>query len=101
MSWATTWRLDTSVRPLEEGTRGHGERRGRVGLAEFKAGWYPACSLHGSLIRVGKEPAIWRCFVRGCNAGAITQETRWSDHDPYGYPRIDRWYSALDNRRIA
>jgi hypothetical protein len=73
----TGWRADpTSVEPLEEGTRGRGERRGQVGVAVFMAGIYPACSLHGALIRVGSDPAIWRCLVHSCNAGAITP-TPW------------------------
>lgn len=70
--WQETWREDASVVALEEGTRGDGADRGAVGVAEFPAGTYPACSRHGALIRVGVDPAIWRCLVHSCNAGAMT-----------------------------
>jgi hypothetical protein len=71
--WEETWRTDPSVEPLLEGTRGDTtEHRGEVGLADFPAGTYPACSRHGALIRVGKDPKIWRCMFHNCNVGAIT-----------------------------
>lgn len=66
------WRHSPLVVPLEEGTRGAGERRGEAGVAEFVAGTYPACSLHGALNRLGKDRGIWRCMVEGCNAGGET-----------------------------
>lgn len=72
-----TWRSHPLVEPLTEGTRGDGAHRGEVGVADFPAGVYPACSLHGALIRVGADPAIWRCLVHSCNAGAMTP-TPWA-----------------------
>ena len=66
-----TWRTDPSVVALDEGSRGSGANRGEVGLGDFIAGTYPACSRHGAMNRVGREPSIWRCLAEGCNAGAI------------------------------
>lgn len=65
------WRLDDRIAPLE-GARGEAVCRGEVGVADFPAGTYPACSLHGALAAVGQGK--WRCLVEGCNAGA---ETAW------------------------
>lgn len=64
-----TWRKDPRVTDLE-GARGAPLRRGDVGVADFSAGVYPACSKHGALAAVGEGK--WRCMVDGCNAGAQT-----------------------------
>lgn len=63
-----SWRPDPHVNPLSGGARGDGFRRGKVGIADFIAGTYPACSLHGAMNAVGGDK--WRCLVEGCNAGA-------------------------------
>jgi hypothetical protein len=69
-AWRESWHANPFLVELEEGTRGGGERRGEVGLAQFSAGWYPACSLHGAMNRMGREqPAVWRCLAFGCNVG--------------------------------
>lgn len=65
---AHRWRADPTILPVEDGSRGGGWRRGRPGLADYPAGTYPACSLHGAMIAVGGE--YWRCLIEGCNCGA-------------------------------
>lgn len=64
-----SWRADPRVTVLD-GARGEPVRRGEVGVADFSAGVYPACSYHGALIAIGGGK--WRCLVEGCNAGAQT-----------------------------
>ncbi len=87
MSWQETWKESPRVIPLEDGARGEGFRRGRVGIAFFPAGFYPACSLHGALSALGGVGSMkWRCMVEGCNAGAET-ERPWSE---WGFKEPDR-----------
>jgi hypothetical protein len=64
------WRTDPAVVPLLDGTRGSMSQAGQVGLAEFPAGTYPACSRHGALICVSRRDGIWRCLTMECNIGA-------------------------------
>lgn len=40
--------------------------QGVAGMAEFSAGRYPACSLHGAMNKVAPAP-LWRCL--NCNIG--------------------------------
>jgi hypothetical protein len=63
--WRTTWRPDGAQVPLGLSTAlrvGHGQ----PGLAEFPAGTYPACSVHGAMNRVSRAQ-MWRCLE--CNIG--------------------------------
>jgi hypothetical protein len=41
--------------------------QGAFGIAEFTAGTYPACSLHGAMNKVASDAEIWRCLQ--CNIG--------------------------------
>lgn len=68
MTWRESWQ-PIGVTELE-GSRGAGVRRGEIGVADFPAGIYPACSNHGAMNRVSKDKSYWRCMVEGCNAGA-------------------------------
>jgi hypothetical protein len=70
-----TWRPDSRVVALADGARGMQVRAGVVGVGDFPAGVYPACSRHGALVAVGR--GTWRCLVDGCNAGAAT-DWPWS-----------------------
>lgn len=62
------WRTSPTLVPLE-GARGAGERQGEFGLADFPAGTYPSCSLHGAMNRVSVNNDLWRCLTEGCNVG--------------------------------
>ncbi len=95
-----SWTADRRVRPLTDGTRGSGVRRGDVGVAHFSAGVYPACSLHGALTAIGSDK--WRCLVPGCNAGAQTpwpwRQRRWAwrtMRNPALGPRASRIRSPI------
>jgi hypothetical protein len=69
----TNWRPDPAVVPLGRGPTETGPDYAQpVGLADFPAGTYPACKVHGALLRMsqgdGVRPPVWRCDA--CGAGA-------------------------------
>lgn len=38
-----------------------------VGLADFPAGTYPACQVHGAMLRVAQTPRWYRCIACGAS----------------------------------
>lgn len=96
MSWKRTWTESFLIAPLE-GRRGAGGRAGSIGIADFPAGRYPACSEHGAMNcvrrRIERE-SLWRCLVEGCNVGAAWKGTpHGRDHigvpESGPYPRMN------------
>jgi len=41
--------------------------QGISGTADFLAGNYPACSIHGAMNKVSANAELWRCLM--CNIG--------------------------------
>lgn len=75
-SWRATWRLYPAAVPL--GLTIAKEGQGTVGVADFKAGTYPACSHHGAMNRVAPVE-IWRCLH--CNIGCeFALRVPWGHH---------------------
>jgi hypothetical protein len=64
------WRSDARVELFLEGTRGTMTEAGEVGLADFIAGTYPACSRHGAMTCLSVRHHLWRCLAEECNIGA-------------------------------
>lgn len=64
IDWRSSFRHDPEQQPLglTEAKAGQGE----PGIADFSAGTYPACSLHGAMNRVSRRQ-MWRCLQ--CNIG--------------------------------
>jgi hypothetical protein len=58
------WRLNPDAKPLGNTLTKAGQ--GEYGLADFPAGTYPACSVHGAMNKVAPAP-LWRCLA--CNIG--------------------------------
>lgn len=74
--WRETWREAPDAEPL--GLTLPKPEQGNVGIADFIAGTYPACSNHGAMNRVASHSQVWRCL--NCNVGA--------DFTAGGFPRV-------------
>ncbi len=76
----SAWRESVEVRPIDVADRDG--TVGRVGLADFVAGTYPACEFHGALLCMtprSERAQVWRCD--GCGAGAEWSRPQPSCHE--------------------
>lgn len=69
------FQLDNRQKPLGLTIKKPGQ--GKAGIADFSAGCYPACSIHGAMNKVSKDANLWRCLI--CNIGI---EYKGSDWEP-------------------
>lgn len=69
MSWQETWRASGVATTLPSEGKHH--EVGEAGFADFPAGGYPACSIHGAMLRMNAtgngHPPLWRCAT--CHVG--------------------------------